>query len=359
MSIEWPIKNGLLSVTTFVVSVSGGCGVSTDPVETFASQGISYGREGFVDATSSDLPQPLRDAAAAVAIFVSRDALSSCDELGCQLDVKRFQPPAKFDAPLCFSSWLTTTWSVDTDDACSAFRIGDNSRVLMTADHCLADHPCENAVVIFDLYASRRREWAEERKTIYVPRANIFYCQEKPDKPYATQTEDWAVFVVDRATRRKPLIETDIPIQAGEALRLIGHPFAVEMLTSDIGRVRTIDSGGAPYITEGNGRRWQFDSRGKVFYASIDAFPGHSGAPLVNETGAVRGMLISGPSDYDTYEQQFEMHPRGSCLTTRILTTANQAIATLQHESVEQGMRAVYPGALVLTDAMRALIQRQ
>jgi hypothetical protein len=166
---------------------------------------------------------------------------------------------------------------------CSGFLVGPD--LIATAGHCIPDsRACANTRFVFG-YAQK----GSGLSATSVSTADIYSCRRLISSANSS-TSDFAVIQLNRAVSgRKPLsIRRSGAIADRSPLTLIGHPFGLPV---------KIASGGEAVVSPG--------PRLGRFLASVDAFAGNSGSPVIHSvSGQVEGILVSGEPDYIS---------RGSC----------------------------------------------
>ncbi|HTL12478.1 MAG TPA: serine protease [Bdellovibrionota bacterium] len=162
---------------------------------------------------------------------------------------------------------------------CSGFLVAPD--LVVTAGHCMA-HPfdCTNNVWAFGF----RMDSASDARTRFEP-DDLYHCKAVVNQVSDSDTRrDFAVVRLDRpVVGRNPLkLRGSDPATLGEPLALAGYP------------------GGLPVKWVGVGA-WTGSTHPRTFLASLDAFGGNSGSPVVRlSTGEVEGILIAG-AGHDDY----------------------------------------------------------
>ncbi|MBP5297509.1 MAG: trypsin-like peptidase domain-containing protein [Bacteriovoracaceae bacterium] len=163
---------------------------------------------------------------------------------------------------------------------CTGFLVDQD--ILVTAGHCLFDEACNKDYVwVFNFKQYGRRHY-------FINQEDVYTCQKvlKQEKNTAKGI-DWAVLALDRpAVMQQPfLYRQSGQIQTNQEVISFGFPSGVSLKITLDGRV--IDNTPEGYFT-----------------ATLDAFVGNSGSPVVDPaTGIVEGLLVRGGLDYHTDEK--------------------------------------------------------
>lgn len=177
----------------------------------------------------------------------------------------------------------------------------------LTARHCFDSIPCEDYAIVRSFGVDRGGRLSPWRSD------DTFRCVRVLGDGGASDAEV-VVFELDRAAEAEPLALVEaFDLAAGAPLFAAGHPLGTPLKVDEDAFLLT----GAPL------RIW------------ADAFAGSSGAPVVDDTGALLGLLTGGARD-------FELDPRG-CFSVRQLAAVDQA----------GGEHVEAPG-IVLCEACRA-----
>lgn len=151
--------------------------------------------------------------------------------------------------------------------------------LVLTAGHCFeSSDDCRQVNIVFDY---RRRNANDPAKIVSLE--HVYGCSEIVAREYQTSGADYAVIRLDRpALDRAPLpLDRDTPVQTGDPLLVIGHPWGLPTKIAPVGSV-----------IAGAGQKGHF-------FAELDTFAGNSGSAVLNpETGAIRGVLVRGSDDF-------------------------------------------------------------
>ena len=160
---------------------------------------------------------------------------------------------------------------------CTGFLVDQD--ILVTASHCIFDEECNaDYVWVFNYKQYGRRHH-------FINKEDIYTCKKvlKREKN-ANKGIDWAVLALDRpAVLQQPLLYRQAgKIQSNQEVISFGFPSGVPMKIILNGRV--VDNSAEGFFT-----------------ASLDAFVGNSGSPVIDPaTGIVEGLLARGGLDYHT-----------------------------------------------------------
>lgn len=168
----------------------------------------------------------------------------------------------------------------------SGFLIGEST--VLTAAHVMSTHEqCLNSVIVFDF--EKATPWYS---SVMVKTENIYACKkilasqlqyEKNDVLHRNvPVYDQTTFEIERQAKSdRHIFEFASERPEGKNLVLIGHP---------LGLPKKIATDGV--------LRWDSAAGKRFFVASLDAFAGNSGSPVLDiANGNVFGILVSGESD--------------------------------------------------------------
>ncbi len=162
---------------------------------------------------------------------------------------------------------------------CTGFLVDQD--ILVTAKHCIFDEACNaDYVWVFNFTQYGRRQY-------FINQDDVYACKKllKADKN-RQKGIDWAVLALDRPTvAQQPfLVRQAGTIQANQEVISFGFPSGMPMKIILDGRV--VDNEESGYFT-----------------ATLDAFVGNSGSPVIDPaTGVVEGLIARGGLDYHTDE---------------------------------------------------------
>jgi len=148
---------------------------------------------------------------------------------------------------------------------CTAFLIADD--LVATAAHCMPAGTCERTSFVFGFHAGGANEAPPPLQADHV-----YACREVIESP----TEDAALVRLDRrVVGRAPLDLSSGAAQIGDAVAMLGHPSGIPGKVSLSGRV--------------------VERHGARFSTTLDSFPGHSGAPVLDlDSGEVVAVHVVG-----------------------------------------------------------------
>ena len=258
----WSWARGLRILGQAAVLTAGGLVLNASA----AVDAVIYGQDDRISIErASEFQQRL---GTGVAALVNRKLLIQVPEMdyyylaGVPLARQGYDPRMRFVQEVSVAS-------------CTGFLIADD--VLVTAQHCLPAEECsDDHVWVFNF----QRAAAEHH---FVRQEDIFTCakvlkQEKNQR----QGTDWAVVALDRPTvEHQPFLYRQSG-KAEDGLEVItfGYPSGLPLKVAWHGQIK--NNSGKGYFT-----------------ASIDAFSGNSGSPVVDPaTGMVEGLLVRGGIDY-------------------------------------------------------------
>jgi len=163
---------------------------------------------------------------------------------------------------------------------CSGFLVAPD--ILVSAGHCIKTREdCRSTRVAFGF---RYEESTDENATT-LPRRNVYACESILAHGWEENGKtDYGVYRLDRPVEGVEPLEfrTDGNVPADTRLAVVGHPMGLPLKITDGGR-----------IVDNTPREW--------FLYNLDAFGGHSGAPVVDvETGLVEGLHVRGAPDFET-----------------------------------------------------------
>lgn len=164
-----------------------------------------------------------------------------------------------------------------SQSSCSAALIDDD--LVLTAGHCVTSLPeCQGYRFVFGYH------YAADGVLGTITRDDVYGCRALLATTYSDEV-DYAVIQLDRpvnAARSPSVVRTERSALAeGTPLTLVGYPSGIPAKIA----------GGA----------FVLDSRASVldyFKASVDAFGGNSGSPVIDDSLAVVGILVRGDTDY-------------------------------------------------------------
>jgi hypothetical protein len=165
-----------------------------------------------------------------------------------------------------------------TASGCSGFLIAPD--IVATSGHCFKDQKdCESILMVFD-YSYSQANIDPSR----ISSDRIYRCQKILDRAYGgADKKDYALIQLDRSVpQREPLrLQASGKVRDDAELIGIGTPTGLPLKIARGARVlkNTADS---------------------YFEATVDAFGGQSGGPVLNaSTGLVEGILVRGRSDFN------------------------------------------------------------
>jgi subtilisin-like proprotein convertase family protein/V8-like Glu-specific endopeptidase len=225
---------------------------------------VIYGENGLEPVTPLKT-SPWLEPFQSVALITEKSRLQK------QLGFYSIQEKEPASAPICEGEPLEKAKNLGH---CTGSLIEED--LLVTARHCLdlVQGGCEDLAVLFDV------------KTNLVPGSsklvasqNVFSCKRvyKPED----ETSDMVMIRLDRTTSRPSLEFKAAPdwLSIGE-LTVLGYP---------LGGVQTISKGGSFRESLGS----------DLVLAELDVFEGNSGSPVFSDDKKVRGILVSGESDFE------------------------------------------------------------
>lgn len=174
---------------------------------------------------------------------------------------------------------------------CSGFLVKDD--ILITAGHCVeSQEDCDSFNWVFDYTNSSK----------LLSKNNVYKCKKiisRNKKESFFSMRDYAIIQLDRKVKdRTPLkVRTSGRVKKGTPIAMLGHPTGLPLKYDASSKVA---------------RHWNkfekknlisrigtFFKRTSYFTATVDAFAGNSGSPVINmETDEVEGILVSGGRDY-------------------------------------------------------------
>ncbi len=174
---------------------------------------------------------------------------------------------------------------------CTAFLINSNGRrKILTAGHCLKGRNKEDIKIVFSVHPEGQAFTPENgvlEKQMVVSSEQIFSIKNiKTDS--SLDNLDVALIEVDGEIIADgfSINETGDLIREGQDMMLIGHPVGLEI---------KFDLGGEIKSTNKDSPT----TRKHYFEASVDAFSGNSGSPVLDlQTEEVVGVLVSGNGDF-------------------------------------------------------------
>jgi hypothetical protein len=115
-----------------------------------------------------------------------------------------------------------------------------------------------------------------------VPAADVYGCAHVIARVFTglgSGDRDWTLFATDRpvAGRTPFTVRDQGQVANGAALQMLGYPL------------------GLPLKHTPNGHVQSNDPAAFRFYSNLDAFAGNSGSPVLNASGVVEGILVTGP----------------------------------------------------------------
>ncbi|WP_437779746.1 trypsin-like serine peptidase [Sorangium sp. So ce1097] len=203
----------------------------------------------------------------AVALLVHRDAVESVSASRVALQTETYQRRHSLCEGTRFASQ-----PVIARGACTGFLVERDT--LATAGHCVIGKALEDLRVVFGYRMTADGAALAELSPQQVYRV---VREKHPPKDDDETDEDWALIELDRDVLSvAPLpLERSEPVRQGEPVFMIGHPLGLPLKYDDGAVVR--DASPAFH-----------------FRASLDAFGGSSGSPVLNGSGKVVGLLSSG-----------------------------------------------------------------
>jgi len=178
-------------------------------------------------------------------------------------------------------------WHQPTAAQCTGFLVGPN--LMVTAGHCIESAAdCRKSAFVFDYAVTDPR--------IFPGRAeakNVYACRRIVARANRGE-HDYAVVEVDRTVSGRnplPIRRRGTPAR-GTAVTMIGHPAGLPSKIADGGVIL-----GTSPLT-----------------ASVDAFAGNSGSPVINRsTGLVEGILVNGSEDFIRSGKCYIEYRCGNC----------------------------------------------
>lgn len=184
--------------------------------------------------------------------------------------------------------------------SCTGFLIAPD--IMVTAGHCMVNFgdatntvtpQCEGFDFVFDYRMDLRGQLGGS-----LPADNVVECEKVIHATHASEPvgtngqinfgEDFAIVKLKRAvTGRTPLKLSSTPVKPNDPVTIYGHPMGVAMMKGT-GKVLSLE-------------------QDMYFRSNIDAFPGHSGSPVLNARKEVVGILVRG------YPESLIDAPRGNC----------------------------------------------
>jgi V8-like Glu-specific endopeptidase len=240
-----------------------------------------YGRDDRVDEYSITDPDIIA-AGAATAMLLPRVSLQDNSDGSFNLPEETF---AQWHEDMATENYMPSLCGSEAFQdqpnpaECSCFLVAPD--IIVSAGHCVSCISDSNdTAVVFDFVMM-------DAKTprLTIDSADIYYCKEVIAQ--SNGKPDWAIIRLDRPVLdRQPLpIRRSGKIAYGQSLLNVGHP---------LGLPRKYDLGGS--VRDNNDVR--------EFQASVDAFQGSSGSPVLNlDTMEVEGILVSGNRDF-TWDYQ-------------------------------------------------------
>ncbi|TNE98122.1 MAG: serine protease [Deltaproteobacteria bacterium] len=174
---------------------------------------------------------------------------------------------------------------------CSAFLINTNGKKsILTAGHCIKGRKLEDIKIVFSVHKEGMSFIPEDsklEKEMVVSESQIFKVTNiKTDT--SLNNLDIALLELDREVEAEGFAvnETGDLIREGQDMILIGHPVGLEIKLDLGGEIKSVNKESPT-------------NRKHYFEASVDAFSGNSGSPLLDlQTQEVVGILISGNGDF-------------------------------------------------------------
>ena len=169
---------------------------------------------------------------------------------------------------------------------CTGFLVAPD--LMVTAGHCIDASACASTRFVFGYHMLDAGT-----VTGAVPDADVFTCAEVLGRA-ETNTDDWAVVRLDRASDRAPLaVRRAGQISTGAPVIVAGHPAGLPFKFAAGATVRD-------------------NSHANYFGANVDTYGGNSGSPVVAADGTVEGILVRGNTDF-VYDRKARCYRSNVC----------------------------------------------